>query len=146
MPDLKTAIARFGVEAKAKLANPYRERRTGGPTPAPLEGLFADLAELCGFKREWLAAVGESSLSALKTRPDYAITLRNVLVGYVEVKAPGKCAYLRRYRGHDKQQWEKLQSLPNLLYTDGNSFSLWQEGQLIGLDRRFAGRCRDVRG
>ncbi|HQU43204.1 MAG TPA: N-6 DNA methylase, partial [Pirellulales bacterium] len=25
-----------------------------------------------------------------------------------------------------------LQSLPNLLYTDGNSFSLWQEGELVG--------------
>ncbi len=90
------------------------------------------MAELCGFQREWLAAVGESSLSTLKTRPDYAITLRSVLVGYVEVKAPGKGADPRRYKGHDKQQWEKLQSLPNLLYTDGNSFSLWQNGELVG--------------
>jgi hypothetical protein len=55
-----------------------------------LEALFSDLAELCGFKREWLTAVGESSLGRLKTRPDYAITLRNVRVGFVEVKAPGK--------------------------------------------------------
>ena len=77
-------------------------------------------------------AVGESSLSTLKTRPDYAITLRNVLVGFVEVKAPGKGADPRRYKGHDKEQWEKLQSLPNLLYTDGNSFSLWQNGELVG--------------
>ena len=74
----------------------------------------------------------ESSLAALKTRPDYAITLRNVLVGFVEVKAPGKSADPRRYKGHDKDQWEKLQSLPNLLYTDGNSFSLWQNGELVG--------------
>jgi hypothetical protein len=71
-------------------------------------------------------------LSKLKTRPDYAITLRNVLVGYVEVKAPGKGADPRRYKGHDKDQWSKLQSLPNLLYTDGNSFSLWQNGELVG--------------
>jgi hypothetical protein len=48
------------------------------------------LAELRGFKREWIAAVGELSLANLKTRPDYAVTLRNVLVGFVEVKAPGK--------------------------------------------------------
>jgi hypothetical protein len=132
MLDLKTAIARFGADAKAKLANPGASGEPEDQLRAPLEGLFADLAELCGFRREWLVAVGESSLSTLKTRPDYAITLRNVLVGYLEVKAPGKGADPRRYKGHDKEQWEKLQSLPNLLYTDGNSFSLWQNGELVG--------------
>ena len=132
MLNLKTAIARFGAEAKAKLANPGATGEPEDQLRAPLEGLFADLAELCGFKREWLAAVGESALSTLKTRPDYAITIRNVLVGFVEIKAPGKGADPRRYKGHDKEQWEKLQSLPNLLYTDGNSFSLWQNGELVG--------------
>ncbi len=132
MLDLKTAIARFGADVKAKLANPSATGEPEDQLRAPLEKLFADLAELCGFKREWFAAVGESSLSTLKTRPDYAITLRNVLVGFVEVKAPGKGADPRRYKGHDKEQWEKLQSLPNLLYTDGNSFSLWQNGELVG--------------
>ena len=131
MLDLKQAVARFGAEAKAKLANPSATGEPEDQLRAPLEGLFGDLAELCGFKREWVTAVGESSLSTLKTRPDYAITLRNVLVGFVEIKAPGKGADPRRYRGHDKEQWEKLQSLPNLLYTDGNSFSLWQEGELV---------------
>src|SRR5882672_4615815 len=131
MLDLKTAISQFGADAKAKLANPGVTGEPEEQLRAPLEVLIADLAELCGFKREWLVAVGESSLSTLKTRPDYAITLRNVLVGYVEVKAPGKGADPRRYKGHDKEQWEKLQSLPNLLYTDGNSFSLWQNGELV---------------
>jgi hypothetical protein len=98
MPDLKTAIARFGAEAKAKLANPSATGEPEDQLRAPLEALFADLAELCGIKREWLAAVGESSLSALKTRPDYAITLRNVLVGYVEVTAPDKGADPHRSR------------------------------------------------
>ncbi|MCX6619500.1 MAG: N-6 DNA methylase, partial [Acidobacteria bacterium] len=32
---------------------------------------------------------------------------------------------------HDKAQWEKLRSLPNLIYTDGNAFSLWQNGELV---------------
>lgn len=132
MLDLKPAVARFGAEAKAKLANPSATGEPEDQLRAPLEGLFADLAELCGFKREWLTAVGESSLATLKTRPDYAITLRKVLVGFVEVKAPGKGADPRRYKGHDKEQWEKLHSLPNLIYTDGNAFSLWQEGELVG--------------
>jgi hypothetical protein len=132
MLDLKKAIARFGADAKAKLASPAASGEPEDQLRAPLEGLFADLAERCGFQRELFAAVGESPLSTLKTRPDYAVTLGKVLVGYVEVKAPGKGADPRRYKGHDKEQWEKLQSLPNLLYTDGNSFSLWQNGELIG--------------
>lgn len=132
MLDLETAIARFGANTKTKLANPAASGESEDQLRAPLERLFADLAELCGFKREWFAAVGESLLSTLNTRPDYAITMRNVLVGYVEVKAPGKGADPRRYKGHDKEQWDKLQSLPNLLYTDGNSFSLWQNGELFG--------------
>jgi hypothetical protein len=129
---LRSAIATFGRSAKAKLANRAASGEPEDQLRAPLEGLFADLAELCGFKREWLVAVGETSLSTLKTRPDYAITLRNALIGHVEVKAPNKGSDPRRYKGHDKEQWEKLQSLPNLLYTDGNSFSLWQNGELVG--------------
>ena len=132
MLDLRMAISRFGSNAKAKLANPGATGEPEDQLRAPLEGLFADLAEICGFKRDWLAAVGESSVPTLKTRPDYAITLRKLLVGYVEVKAPGKGADPRRYKGHDKEQWEKLQSLPNLLYTDGTSFSFWQDGELVG--------------
>jgi hypothetical protein len=129
---LSSAVANFGSEAKAKLSNPGATGEPEDQLRAPLESLFADLAELCGFKREWVAAVGESSLSNLKVRPDYAITVRKTLIGFVEVKAPGKGADPRKYKGHDKEQWDKLQSLPNLLYTDGNSFSLWRNGELVG--------------
>ena len=37
-----------------------------------------------------LAAVGESSVSDLKPRPDYADTFLQALVGFIELKAPGK--------------------------------------------------------
>ena len=86
-----------------------------------------------GVARTDIAAVGESSLSELKTRPDYAVTVRNALAGFIEVKAPGKGADPRRFRDkHDKEQWQKLQSLPNLIYTDGNQISLWQNGEIQG--------------
>lgn len=132
MEKLNAIVSRFGAAAKTKLANPAATGEPEDQLRAPLERLFEDLAVLCGFKAEYFAAVGETALSTLKTRPDYAITMRKVLVGYVEVKAPGKGSDPRRYRGHDREQWEKLQSLPNLLYTDGNSFSLWQTGELVG--------------
>jgi hypothetical protein len=69
----------------------------------------------------------------LKTRPDHAVSVQNALVGFIELKAPGKGADPRKFKDpHDKEQWEKLRSLPNLIYTDGNAFSLWQDGELIG--------------
>lgn len=77
--------------------------------------------------------MGESSVSDLKTRPDYAITVHNALVGFVELKAPGKGADPRKFKDpHDKAQWDRLCALPNLIYTDGNAFSLWQNGELVG--------------
>ena len=80
-----------------------------------------------------MTAVGESSLSDLKTRPDYSVTVHKALVGFIEVKAPGKGADPRKFKDpHDKEQWSKLRSLPNIVYTDGNSFSLWQNGELAG--------------
>src|SRR5947208_13322785 len=103
---LSAAISRFGAEAKAKLDNPSVSGEPEDQLRAPLETLVADLAELSNLPRTAVTAVGESSITELKTRPDYAITLRNALVGFVEIKAPGKGADPRNYRGHDKEQWE----------------------------------------
>src|SRR5437870_2020396 len=131
--NLRSAIAQFGADAKAKLANPAVLGEPEDQLRAPLEQLIGDLAQLCGVPIAQATAVGESSLSDLKTRPDYAITIRNALVGFIEIKAPGKGADPRRFRDpHDRGQWEKLHSLPNLIYTDGNEFSLWQDGELVG--------------
>ncbi|MGH7115227.1 MAG: hypothetical protein ACREE9_12105, partial [Stellaceae bacterium] len=68
------------------------------------------------------------------------MTKQNLLAGFIEVKAPGKGADPRRFADqHDKEQWQKLKLLPNLVYTDGNSFSLWQDGELQGEIVRLEG-------
>jgi hypothetical protein len=47
--------------------------------------------------------------------------------------APGKGADPRKFtEPHDREQWDKLKSLPNLMYTDGNAFSVWRDGKLGG--------------
>lgn len=139
-PRFRSAIAMFGADAKGKLANLAATGEPEDQLRAPLERLVINLAEVCGLPRTAVVPVGESSLRELKTRPDYAITVRNALVGFIEVKAPGKGADPRRFRDrHDKVQWEKLQSLPNLMYTDGNEFSVWRNGQLVGSLVRLTG-------
>ncbi|MEI2726386.1 MAG: N-6 DNA methylase [Verrucomicrobiota bacterium] len=125
-------MAAFGAKAKAKLPNPGASGEPEDQLRAPFEQLLADFAELASFPQTAVAAVGESSVSDLKTRPDYAVTVHKALVGFIELKAPGKGADPRKFKDpHDKSQWEKLHSLPNLIYTDGNAFSLWQDGELV---------------
>ncbi len=130
---LDAIISDFGRMAKAKLSNAAISGAPEDQLRAPLEGLISDIAEFLGLPSDKIAAVGETSLADLKTRPDYAVTLHSALVGFIEVKAPGKGADPRRFTNkHDREQWEKLQTLPNLIYTDGNAFSLWRDGDLEG--------------
>ena len=132
-PDLNSAISAFGLSAKRKLANPSARGEPEDQLRAPFERLLVDLAELVGLPTAAVAAVGESSVRDLKTRPDYAVTVRRALVGFVELKAPGKGADPRKFKDpHDREQWEKLRSLPNLIYSDGNEFTLWRDGELVG--------------
>jgi hypothetical protein len=109
---------------------------TGAPEDqlrGPLEELVRDLSEVAGLPPAAVDLVGETTLAHLQTRPDYAVIVSNALVGFIEVKAPGKGADPRRVSDpHDKAQWAKLRSLPNVLYTDGNAFSLWRNGEIVG--------------
>jgi len=74
---------------------------------------------------------GETLLPGRLGRPDYAVHAGGVLAGYVELKAPGADADPRHFRGRDARQWKRFQALPNLLYSDGNEWSLWREGELV---------------
>jgi Type ISP C-terminal specificity domain/N-6 DNA Methylase len=125
-------ISTFGASTKAKLSNAAISGAPEDQLRGPLEILIKDIAEINGLAPEHVNLIGETSLSDLKIRPDYAVTVHEALVGFIEVKAPGKGADPRQFSdAHDKGQWAKLKSLPNLLYTDGNSFSLWQDGKLV---------------
>ena len=132
-PSLSSAISKFAAEATRKLSAISVSGEPEDQVRAPLETLMGDLAEVCGIARASVVLVGESSLADLKTRPDYAVQRNGNLLGFVEVKAPGKGADPRRFKEkHDKEQWAKLKALPNLVYTDGNEFSLWRDGVLEG--------------
>jgi hypothetical protein len=136
---LAEAISEFGTDAKAKLANPAATGQPEDQLRTPLVNLFDHFADLIG-KSGHVTLVGESTLAGAQTRPDFAVTIgagkAKALIGFIEVKAPGKGADPRKFKDpHDKGQWAKLKALPNLLYTDGEAFSLWRDGEPVGVVR-----------
>jgi len=127
------SVSRYGADTKSKLSNVAISGAPEDQLRGPLEALMRDLALAGGFAAGAVHLIGETSLADIKTRPDFAVSVGNALVGFIEVKAPGKGADPRKFGDpHDKEQWDKLKSLPNLLYTDGNVFSLWRDGKLEG--------------
>jgi hypothetical protein len=126
-------ISTFGASTKSKLASVAISGAPEDQLRGPLETLVRDLAELVSLPAGSVHLVGETTLADLRTRPDFAVTVSKALVGFIEIKAPGKGADPRQFDDpHDKDQWSKLKSLPNLIYTDGNAFSLWRDGKLQG--------------
>src|SRR5713101_4726785 len=104
---IETAISDFGTAAKRKLANPAASGQPEDQLRAPFERLVEDVAAICGFHAGAVVPVGEAAQRALKTRPDYSITVNKALVGFVELKAPGKGANPLHFKDpHDKEQWE----------------------------------------
>ncbi|CCF82855.1 DNA methyltransferase (fragment) [Nitrolancea hollandica Lb] len=62
-------------------------------------------------------------------RPDLAIAVDRLLVGYVELKAPGVGTTNRELRGHNRTQLKKFLTLPNLIYTDARDWTFYREGE-----------------
>ncbi|MXW19733.1 MAG: hypothetical protein F4Z95_02905 [Gammaproteobacteria bacterium] len=126
----------FADELKTKFSLPG--------SAAPEDQLKAPVAEL--LKRAG-ADIGlqidtrtESTLSDLKARPDIAIHVAGLICGYIELKAPGSGADAPKLKGkHNKNQWKKLKSLPNLIYTDGCEWAHYRNGERQGLIVRLDG-------
>ncbi len=102
---LADIVSTFGAATKRKLSNKAASGAPEDQLRAPLETLIRDIAVLSGLPGGVVDLVGESSLAHLATRPDYAVTMHNALIGFIEVKAPGKGADPRRFSDdHDKKQ------------------------------------------
>lgn len=125
---LADAVSAYGASVKAKLTSVAISGAPEDQLRGPLEILIRDFAAVEGMPPKAVELVGETTLADLKTRPDFAVTVSKALVGFIKVKAPGKGADPRQFSDpHDKERWAKLKSLPNLIYTDGQSFSLWRD-------------------
>ena len=129
---LAETVSTFGAACKTKLEGP------GEPEDAiraPLESLLTTVGSRLGLK---VVAHGEAALKELGARPDYAIRVNGAVTGYIEVKKPRLSINNSDFRGVNLTQWRRLRDLPNLMYTNGCDWRLYQEGSLVGeaaLDR-----------
>ena len=108
------------------------EDQLKGPVAALVEGISATL----GIAVTTVTEVQEKEIAG---RPDMGISVAGLLTGHIELKAPGKGADPKKLKGPDKIQWEKFQDLPNLLYTDGNEWGLFRNGEKVGKLLRLSG-------
>jgi len=129
------ALRRFADKVVSKL----KALAPGEPEDqlrSPVETFLSEVGRALGPK---IIAKGESQLPGRLGRPDYAVLASKLLAGYLELKEPGKGADPNLYKGHDRKQWERFKSLPNIIYTDGNEWGLYRDGEQVGSLVRLSG-------
>jgi len=133
------ALKAFSVSVSAK----FSARTEGQPEAqlkSPVEQMIAAYNKLISQK---IVLKDESSVVRIG-RPDYAVENNGLLIGYIELKEPEKGANPENYKGHDARQWERFKNIPNLIYTSGNEWALYHNGQLVGRRVQFSGDvCSD---
>ena len=133
-------VADYGVEVKAKLAG------AGEPEEAlrvPIEHLITAVGAFGGKKT---ILDGEAHLTELSSRPDFAVRVKGAVVGYIEVKKAGLSLDPSTFSGHNRDQWNRLKDLPNLIYTNGSEWRLYRGEPQPALVAQLAGGPLDVAG
>lgn len=128
----------FAEEVTEKLCAQARgepEDQLRGPT----ERLFGEYGSIISRK---IILKGESRLYDRPGRPDFAASDEGLLVGYIELKAPGKGANPDLYKRHDREQWKRFKNVPNIIYSDGNEWGLYRNGELVDQRIRLSGDVR----
>src|SRR5690242_2885971 len=125
---LGTLVSEFGADVTAKL------QAGAGQDEAQLRDPFARLLRQAGAALGvHVLTVDETPLDVLGIRPDFMVSVAGARVGYAELKAPGKkVPTTRSPTSGDKDQWEKLRLLPNVLYSDGEQWAVYRYGELHG--------------
>ena len=132
---IHVALQDFAASVTAKMT----QVTVGDPEDqlrGPFETLMAEASRALGWK---VVCTGETPLPDRLGRPDYAIHRNQLLAGYVELKAPGVGATATRFRGHNREQFKRFAAIPNILYSDGNEWALYRDGELIGKVVRLSG-------
>ncbi len=127
MPPIHQALQAFAAAVTSKMT----QLTIGEPEDqlrGPFENFMTAVAAELGCK---VVCTGETRLTGRIGRPDYAVHLDSALSGYVELKAPGVGANAKYFKGHNRDQFKRFSAIPNILYTDGNEWALYRDGQLV---------------
>lgn len=120
------AVEAFGAACAAKLAGPGDREAA---IRSPLEALVQRAGQLCERPAVLHDEVRDTDR---RVRPDYGVSIGGIMMGYIEVKAPGRQIDPEKLTGHDLEQWNRQKDLPNLAYTNGTQWRLYRDGELIG--------------
>lgn len=132
---IHNALQDFAASVTAKMT----QLTAGEPEDqvrGPFENFMGDVATVLGSN---VVCTGETPLPDRLGRPDYAVHLNRLLAGYVELKAPGIGATATRFKGHNHDQFKRFSAIPNILYTDGNEWALYRDGELVDQVVRLSG-------
>lgn len=135
LTSIHIALQEFAAAVSAKMS----QLTAGEPEDqvrGPFENLMAGVAAAFGWN---VVCTGEASLPGRLGRPDFAVHLQRLLAGYVELRAPGVGAAAARFKGHNRDQFKRFSAVPNILYTDGNEWALYRNGELVDKVVRLAG-------
>ena len=132
---IHTALQEFAAAVTDKLTQithgePEEQLR------APFENFMGAAAGALGWD---VVCTGETPLPDRLGRPDYAVHLNSLLAGYVELKPAGTGATASRFAGHNRRQFNRFSAIPNILYTDGNEWALYRDGELVDRVVRLTG-------
>ncbi|MEV0171458.1 type ISP restriction/modification enzyme [Streptomyces sp. NPDC050803] len=86
----------------------------------------------------------EYRIPELGVRPDYAVRSGHDITGYIELKKPGLSVDPETFSKHNREQWEKLRDLPNLLYSNGTEWRLFRHGDQLGETVFFHGALKSA--
>jgi hypothetical protein len=122
-------VSEFGATCKQALLLGQKEAGIRRAT----ETLLVDAAGVFGLQAVLHAEV---AIAAHRIRPDLAVRIgkspRNI-VGYIELKSPEKSTiHPAGLNPRDRRQWEGMAKLPNLIYTNGQTWIMYRSGRQYG--------------
>src|SRR5262249_46236741 len=120
------ALAEFGEQLQLRLAGPGEQE---AQLYTPFDNFLGQVGDALNLK---VVRYHQTRLPELRIRRDYAVEVDEALIGYVEIKRWGTGVDPKKFRGHDRIQWEGMSALPNVLYTDGRSWALYRAGEPVG--------------
>jgi hypothetical protein len=124
---LRKAVSDFGEACRAQLSGP-------GWTEWAIRPPIVKLLQAVGshHKLQGILWHEETPLPEFGVRPDFAVEVDGAIIGYIEVKRPEEKVDPKRFTGRNKEQWDRLRDLPNLLYTNGTEWRLFRHGEPVG--------------